>query len=138
MNRTRQFLKVKQEPGSAGRLAAAMITLVMLSACASAPLPPTAELQAAESAIADADRAGVADYALPELTEAREKMNAARIAVQDKEMNLALRLAEQSRVDAELASAKTELAKAQAVNDQMLKSIEILKEEMQRNTGANQ
>jgi hypothetical protein len=50
----------------------------------------------------------------------------------------AMRLAEQSRVDAELASARAEAARAKVVNDEMLKSIDAMKQEMQRNTGEQQ
>jgi hypothetical protein len=51
---------------------------------------------------------------------------------------LAQRLAEESRVDAELASAKAETSKALAINEEMQKSNDALKQEMQRNTGARQ
>lgn len=108
----------------------------MLAACASAPQAPTQALQAAELAIANAEQARVADYASPELGEAREKLTAARAAVQEEHMVLAQRLAEQSRVDAELATAKFEAAKANSVNDEMRKSTDALKQEMQRNPGA--
>lgn len=111
----------------------ALLTLV---ACASVPLPPTEALQAAELAITNAEKARVADYASPELGMARDKLTAARSAVEQEEMVLAQRLAEQSRVDAELAMAKAEVAKAKLVNDEMKKSTESLKQEMQRNTGA--
>lgn len=107
--------------------------LLMLSACASTPQPPTQALQAAELAIANAEKARVADYASPELTQARENLAAAQGAVRNEEMVLALRLAERSRVDAELASAKAGAAKAKAVNDEMQKSTDALKQEMQRN-----
>ena len=117
------------------RLSGAMTGLLMLAACASTP-PPTAALQAAELAIANAEQARVADYASLELSEAREKLSAARSAVEQKKMSLAQRLAEQSRVDADLASAKAEAAKAKAVNDEMQKSIDTLKQEMQRTPGA--
>lgn len=110
--------------------------LVAAVACASAPLPPDQELKAAEQAIATAEQARVADTVSPELSEAREKLVFARAAVQQENMVLAGRLAEQSRVDAELASAKAEAVKAGAVNDEMRKSTEALKQEMQRNTGA--
>jgi hypothetical protein len=53
-------------------------------------------------------------------------------------MVLAQRLAEQTRVDAELAAAKAEAARAEIVNAEMRKSIDTLKHEMQRNTGENQ
>lgn len=123
-------------PGSSLRLAAAVAGLLALAACASEPVPPTQALQAAELAIANAEQARSAEYASLELVEAREKLTAARTAVTQEKMVLAQRLAEQSRVDAELASAKAEAAKARAVNDEMQKSTNALKQEMQRNPGA--
>jgi hypothetical protein len=71
------------------------------------------------------------------LTEARTQLTAARDAVHNEDMILAQRLAEQSRANAELASAKTEASKAKAVNDDMQKSIDTLKQEMRRNSGAS-
>jgi pyruvate/oxaloacetate carboxyltransferase len=130
-----------QIPGSTGqhaiarRLVAIIVSAVALSACASAPVPPTAALQAAELAIANAEEARIADYSSPELGKARENLTAARAAAGKEEMVLAQHLAEQSRADAELASAKAEMAKAKAVNDEMRKSTETLKQEMQRNPG---
>ncbi|MFA5939858.1 MAG: DUF4398 domain-containing protein [Sinimarinibacterium sp.] len=115
---------------------AAAAGLLMLAACASTPQPPTQALQAAELAIANAEKARVADYASPELTQARENLAAAQGAVRNEEMVLASQLAEQSRVDAELASAKAGAAKAKAVNDEMQKSTDTLKQEMQRNPEA--
>lgn len=116
----------------------AVAGLFVLAACASAPAPPNEALQAAELAITHAEQARVADYASPELGAAREKLTAARAAVQQKKMILAGRLAEQARVDAELAAALAEAAKARIVNDDMQKGIDTLKQEMQRNTGAQQ
>jgi hypothetical protein len=101
------------------------------------PQPPTEALHAAEVAITNAEQARVADYASPELAEARTKLVAARDAVTHEDMLRAQRLAEQSRADAELASAKSEAVKAKAVNDEMKKSTDTLKQEMQRNTGAS-
>jgi hypothetical protein len=112
--------------------------LLMLAGCASTPKAPTAALQAAELAIANAEQARVADYASMELTDARKNLTAARSAVQREEMVLAKRLADQSRVNAELATAKAEEAKAKSVNDEMQKSTEALKQEMQRNSGDKQ
>jgi hypothetical protein len=113
-------------------------TLLLLSACASAPVPPTAALQAAEIAIANADQARVADYSIAELGEAREKLTAARSAVQKEDMVLAQRLAEQSLVDAQLALAKADVAKANTVNNEMKQSTRTLKQEMQRKSGDTQ
>jgi electron transfer flavoprotein alpha subunit len=120
------------------RLAIAALALLALAGCASAPEAPTESLRAAEMAIAHAEQARVADYAAPELGTARRLLSAARDAVADEEMALAWRLAEQSRANAELAYAKAEAAKAAAVNEEMQKSIDALKQEMQRNSGGRQ
>jgi ribosome-associated translation inhibitor RaiA len=109
--------------------------LLALAACASVPPAPDDALQAAELSIANAEQARVADYASVELTAAREKLTAARNAVRQEEMTTARRLAEQSRVEADLATAKAEVARAKEVNDEMQKSIDTLKQEMQRGPG---
>jgi len=135
--KTVQIFKAMCARASSLHVAAALVGLLALG-CASTPLPPTQAMQAAEMAIENAERTRVPDYASPELNEAREKLSAARDAVQDRHMVSADRLAKESRADAELASAKTEVAKAQAVNDDMQKSIDTLKQELQRNSGAGQ
>jgi len=109
--------------------------LLTLGACASTPKPPTQALQAAEIAITTAETNRVQDYASSELNQARENLAAANRAVQDEDMVHAQRLAEQSRANAELATARTDMLKAKAVNDEMQKSIDTLRQEMQRNTG---
>ena len=108
---------------------------LLISACASTP-PPTVAMKAAEQAIAAADRTRIADAASPELSEAREKLTAAQTAAQDQKMVVAERLALESRVDAELASAKTDATKAKAVNDEIISGTNTLSQEMQRNSGA--
>ena len=122
-------------PYRAGRPGvAAVAALIALAGCATTP-PPTASLQAAERAIASAEQARVTDFAANELGEARDKLNAARDAVRQEDMGRAYRLAEQSRAAAELASARAALARARAVNADMSRSTDTLKQEMQRNTG---
>lgn len=111
----------------------------LLAACAHSPQPETnAALQAAEMAIADADRNGVNGYPSPELVESRSKLQQARAAAQKEQMTLAFQLAQESQVDAELASAKATVIKEQQVNTDMEKSIESLKQEMNRNKGEGQ
>jgi len=58
--------------------------------------------------------------------------------VQDKRMVDAERLAQESRTDAELATAQFQASKDQAVNDEMIRSTAVLSEEMQRNAGVQQ
>lgn len=135
MKRSIPLLKPKSHRRSSPALLSASAGLLFLAACASAPQPPTEALQAAELAIANAEQARVADNASPELGQARDNLTAARAAVQREDMIAAARLAEQSRANAELASAKAEMVKAKAVNDEMRKSTEALKQEMQRNPG---
>jgi hypothetical protein len=112
------------------------VAAVLLAACASTPPAPTESLLAARTAIATAEKANAGRYAAQELGAAREKLTAANSAVEMKNMSGAQRLAEQSRVSADLAAAKTERAKATAVNDEMKKSNDALVEEMQRKTGS--
>lgn len=138
MTQTMQTTEPRGRRVSLLRRVAIVAGLLALGACATAPQPPNQALQAAELAIANADQARVADTASPELTQARAKLTAARDAVHQEQMVLAERLAEESRADAELASANFELAKALAVNEDMQKSIVDLKQEMQRNNGAAQ
>lgn len=124
--------------GFAPCLAALAVSGVLLTGCSSPPKAPEQELQAAELAIASAEQARVADYASPELGEAREKLTAARTAVAKEEMTSAARLAEQARADAELATAKAAAAKAQVINDELGKSVNTLEQELQRNSGGVQ
>jgi len=107
---------------------------LLLAACASTP-PPVVALSEAKQAIAAADQAHIADASSPELAEARNKLAAANAAVQAKNMAQGERLAQESRVDAELAFALSGAQKNQAVNDEMLHSTQTLSDEMQRNTG---
>jgi hypothetical protein len=113
-------------------------SLLLLVACASKPLPPTQEISAAEQSLADAEQARVAEYALPEMQEAREQLRVSRTAVLKEDMVLAKRLAQQASMSVRLAVAKAELAKAEKVNADMTKNIDVLREEMQRKTGDTQ
>jgi hypothetical protein len=116
------------------RPAVGLVGVLMLAACASTP-PPTASLQAARAAISSAERAEAGRYASAELGEARTKLASADTAVSEQRMTTAEQFAQESRVEAELASAKTADVKAKAVNDEMTRSTGTLVEEMQRSSG---
>ena len=120
--------------GSPLRTAVSLTGLLILGACASTP-PPTSSLQGAREAIANAERVEAGRYASGELAEARTKLASADTAVSEQRMPMAERLANESRVEAELASAKTADVKATAVIDEMKRSNGTLVEEMQRSSG---
>jgi len=112
----------------------AAVAGMLLVACASTP-PPAQQITAAEVAIDHAEKAQVADYSSPELVEARANLTAARAAVEKEDMETARHLAQRAQLNADLAEAKANVAKAKTVNDEMAKSTTVIKEEMQRNPG---
>jgi multidrug efflux pump subunit AcrA (membrane-fusion protein) len=116
------------------RAGALLIASLVVGACASPPAP-TGQLRAAQQAIDDAERAQAARHAPTELSEARTKLASANAAVEEREMDRAARLAEEARVEAELAAARTAAAKALAANDEIRRGTRALEEELQRNTG---
>ena len=121
--------------GSRLPLALGFTGVLLLAGCASTPPVPTANLQAAQQAIAAAERSEAARYAPGELSEAHTKLAAADTAVTEKKMVVAEHFADQSRAEAELASAKTSAAKANTVNDEMKRSNGTLVDEMKRGSG---
>src|SRR5688572_26416663 len=132
MNRTSQILIKARLP-----LAAGLIATVLLAGCATIP-PPAENLRAAQQAIANAERVEAGRYAAADLSSARTKLSSADTAVTEKKMTLAQQFADESRAEAELASAKTSVIKANAVNDEMKRSTGSLVEEMKRSSGDKQ
>jgi hypothetical protein len=120
------------------RTAAGITGLLLLSACASTPPPPTASLQEARHAIATAEQAEAGRYAPGDLSDARANLASADNAVTAQRMYAAQRLAEESTADAELATAKTADIKANDVNTEMKRSTAILIDELQRSSGVPQ
>lgn len=110
------------------------ITAVMLSlaSCATMPTAPTASLNEAKNAIRSAEKEDASRYAIAELDEARQKLLLADKAVVSEDMILAERLAQESIVTAQLAAARTEAQKAEAINEEMSRGADALIEEMQR------
>ena len=125
----------KTRRGSPLRVAAGLAGALLIASCASTPPAPTAQLQAAQQAIATAEQMDAGRHAAVELGEARTKLAAADTAVREEKMEGAARLADESRVAAELAASKTATVKATAVNDEMKRSTGTLIDEMQRTTG---
>lgn len=105
---------------------------IFLAACMSAPVAPTASLADARDAIASAEQSDARQYAGPELDQARQKLQLAEDAVKAERMLEAKRLAQQSRITAELAMAKAAASKAAEINRQMGRGADALDEEMER------
>ncbi|WP_295686470.1 DUF4398 domain-containing protein [uncultured Nevskia sp.] len=119
---------------------ACLATALTLSACGSAPLLPNDALQAADIAIATADTEKAAEFAPVELKAARDHLGQARVALAkdptEADVINARRLADAAQADAELASARARNARATAVNVELQKNIDTLREELRRSGGA--
>lgn len=131
------YANSRKRQGSRLHVATGLAGALMITACASTPAP-TAQLDAARQAIEAAQRTDASRHAAAELGTAQARLASANTAVQAEEMEAAARLADESRVEAELATAKTAAVKARMVNDEMKRSTGTLIDEMQRNTGEPQ
>lgn len=107
--------------------------LASLAACATVP-PPIDALAAAERSIQQADVSRADEPSSAELKSARIKLAAARAAVVQREMLRAARLAEQARLDADLAYTRTEVARDQFNIEAMTKSNEALRQQALRSS----
>jgi hypothetical protein len=120
--------------------ASVLACTVIVSGCAGVSRVPNDAFQAADIAIANAEKEQASDFAPNELIAARDKMTSARTAVakdpREKDIVRARRLAEAARSDAEFASARARDARAQAVNADLQKNNQTLREELQRQSGA--
>ncbi|MFN2348400.1 MAG: DUF4398 domain-containing protein [Thioalkalivibrio sp.] len=129
MSKTTQYPTGRRIAGIAGVFSAALI----LGACASTPqIEPTSSLDAARTAISNAEKNDAGHYAGAELDAARQKLQSANRAVSENNMMLADRRAQEARVEAELASARAESKKAEEVNIELIKAVDALTEELQR------
>jgi DMSO/TMAO reductase YedYZ molybdopterin-dependent catalytic subunit len=108
------------------------VATLLLAGCATVPEAPHAALAEAKVAISTAEKDNAAEYAGPDLTDARQQLVMANSAVTSKQMTEADRYAHQSRIAAELASARTEAAKAAEVNEELSKGAKALNDELKR------
>jgi len=91
-----------------------LAVMFICAACASQPKQETVtQVAQTESTIRQAEQLGAQQNALPELQQAKNKLADAQEAMHKKDETKALRLAQQSQVDAQYAAAK-----AQAIREQ--------------------
>lgn len=116
-----------------GGPALAVGAAILMAACASTP-PPTDQLAVSTAAVASAVGAGSGQFAAADLKMARDKLDRANVAMTAKDYELARSLAQEAQVDARLAEARANSAKAQKAADELQESRRILREEMDRKT----
>jgi hypothetical protein len=85
----------------------------LLAACGSAPPAAPPELAVAASIVQEAERTGAAQYAPVELNRARDKIAAARAALQRDDYPDAQRLASEAEADAKLSALKAQASQAE-------------------------
>lgn len=109
------------------------VALTLLAGCATTPPPPRTDIAQAEVAIDQAVTNDAAQYAPLSLKEARDKLDQANSAYAREDYGAANRLAEQALVNGQLALAETQSARAEELVQENLRSVQTLREELQRN-----
>ncbi len=95
------------------RRLAVVLLLVLLGACASAPVP-SLELSHARDAVARAQSAGAADYAPVDYKMAREGLESGRALITQREHTAAKQALQKAEIRAELAIMKSNAARLRA------------------------
>ncbi len=121
--------KIKDKILSGSILSIAFV--IVLSGCASKN-PPLDKISSAESAINRASDNKAQIYAPLELKIAKEKLEKAKTLLKDKKYEDAKMIAEEAKVDAELAEEKSRTKETQKIAQEILDSINALKEEIER------
>ncbi|PKO45680.1 MAG: hypothetical protein CVU29_08335 [Betaproteobacteria bacterium HGW-Betaproteobacteria-22] len=114
------------------KIVAVTTLALLLGACASTGTAPISEMAAARASITQAESAGALDLAPVDLLSARDKLSKAEAASQEKNYETAQQLAAKAQADAELAERKARAAKAQTAADELARSNELLRKEINR------
>jgi Domain of unknown function (DUF4398) len=107
-------------------------SLCLLVACATASPESTAQMAVSTAALNHAISAGSPEFAPAETTSARDKLARARVAMEARDHEPAMKLAKEAQVDALLAESITHAAKAQKAADELRESRRVLREEIDR------
>jgi hypothetical protein len=111
------------------QLILSLTAAALMAGCASMP-PDYSLLDNARSAIGQAADAGASEYSPLELRFAREKLEAAELALSDDQGDLARRLADESEIEAQLALARTRAAQARADLAQRQRELDSLRADL--------
>jgi hypothetical protein len=111
-----------------------ILMLLLFTGCATSRPGPDA-FQSAERAIATAEQAGAEELAPVELRFAREKLDSARLGMEQKKYDIALYLVEESEINSELAIEKSRAAKARRKVNEQRRANEMLRDELEATYG---
>ena len=111
-----------------------LLTLLLLSACATTKPPPNA-FNSAKQAIDAAVQAGAEEHSPVELRFAREKLAQAHSDMDRKHYDKALYLIDQSEINSELAIEKTRTALIRGNVTELARKNEILREDIEATFG---
>lgn len=106
-----------------------LIPVCLLTACAAQPPGPEI-FDSAERAIAAAENAGAEELSPVELRFARERLELARTAIENRKYDAALFAIEQSEINSELAIEQSRTARDRRRVNELRRSNEELREEM--------
>ncbi|MDO9093750.1 MAG: DUF4398 domain-containing protein [Rubrivivax sp.] len=110
---------------------AVLAITVGVAACASVP-PPSEQIAVTTAAVANAAAVGAQELAPAELGLARDKLRRANLAMASQDHLQADRLAQQAQLDAQVAAAKANSAKARKAAEEVQAASRALREEMNR------
>lgn len=127
--KTLQELKLNQMMRRIGTTVGAVM---LIAGCASTPAP-TEQMATSKAAIINASSAGGEEYAPLQLQSAKDKMDAAELAMKAENYVLARRLAEEAQVDADLAVAMSRSDKAAKAAKAIQQDSHALRQEIDRN-----
>jgi len=116
-----------------------LVSAALLGCANNGRVPPAAyeqNLARARASIAEAERAGAAQFGSAELALAREKLRAAERAAEDGSAELAERLAVEADLDADLAVALTRNQQTQAAAAEVRAGLRTLDDELRRPEGS--
>ena len=119
----------------AARSPIGLLAALAIGGCASHPQPPpqpTAQMVRASTLLRVAESDGAQRYAAADLQRARDELSDARTAAADQKYERARWLAESAAADADLASARASRSKAQESAEQVHRSLDTLRQQLQQ------
>jgi len=128
---TQYSLRARALVNKLGLTAAFTVTAISVVACASTP-PPTELMAVSTASVARAVTAGGGEAAPLEMRLARDKLERAKVAMEAKDYELARKLALEAQVDAQLAGAKSQAARAGKAAAVIQEDSRVLREELDR------